>query len=142
MSRQKEIQDFIKEGIMYKNDELEKKAIDFLCGKLVKVDSDSDIISIVSRLSGMFPDSFDIGQEISNFNRLVKKGITYTALGCMFGIYVVAFFHYDFYTKLRIREGGRRTVFAYVCNTQMPDCSEYGSVYVSNYNGEYYFTYY
>lgn len=106
-------------------------------GELVKVNSTKEIVSLASNFQRMFPDVKMVEEAVSYVEKSIP--ITYIAFSFIYGMPVIAFFQYDFYGKFRVARGKQRIVYAYVFNMCIPEYSDYGSVYVKNINGKYYY---
>lgn len=120
--------------------DFKKKAVELLSSKLIKVESDEEIVSLVAiafRRYGIT--SFDIQGQIDKFRQYIGKEITYIAMNQMYGCPLVAFFHNDFYSKYRIALNKYRIVSICAFNGMDADSFESGSCYVRNINGVYYY---
>lgn len=118
--------------------ETAKTKTDIYLGELVKVDSAKETVSLALSFPKMFPDIRKVEEAVSRAERIMPK-ITCVAFSFVYGLPVIAFFQNDFYGRFRIAEGKRRTVYAYVANIDIPEFSDYGSVYVKNIYGKCYY---
>ena len=107
-------------------------------GELLKADSEKDAVSIAGHLPEIFPNIRLVKEAASHAAELLPK-ITYISFSFLYGMPVIAFFQNDFYGTFRIAEGKHRIAYAYVANISIPEYSDYGSVYIKNIRGEYFY---